>query len=382
LDWDVSVLGVGAGVVPGASPGADCSPSDFVELFRRAVDNGVNYLDLGWFSGMENCSPWSDTVGAALADGYRERVRIAANVPPATAGLRADWVRFIEDLTGALGVDGLDFCIVGGMDRSVWERLVEAGLPEWADRVVEEGPVAALGFDICDDSHTLNQIVTDFDGWSVCKMRYGFWDHLKSRPGSTGVRSAADRGLMVVAAEPTQGALAWHGDDTAVAKDLSGIAGLDGSIDEWSLRWIWDDPGVSTVVCDLTSEVELSSWLDLADGAEPRSLSISELTALSRVKDHYVKTRPLACTACRTCMPCPEGIDIPRILDLWNDASAYGGIDNAWATFGMERHVASACTACGRCEETCPWKISIIQSLQRSADLFERRRGQGGDERG
>ena len=382
MDWDVSVLGVGAGVAPGALPAADCSPSDFVEMFRRAVDNGVNYLDLGWFSGMESCRSWSETVGAALADGYRERVRIAANVPPSTAGTRAEWVRFVEDLTGALGVDALDFCIVGGVDRSAWECLVEAGLPDWADRVVEEGPVAALGFDICDDSHTLGQILADFGGWSLCKMRYGFWDHLKSRPGSTGVMSAADRGLMVVAAEPTRGALGWHGADGSGADVPDGIAGLDGLVDEWSLRWIWDDPGVSTVVCDLTSEAELSRWLELADGAEPRSLSISELTALNRVKDHYVKTRPIPCTACRTCLPCPEGIDIPRVLDLWNDASAYGGIDNARATYGMEQHAVSACTACGRCEETCPWTLSIIQSLERSVDLFERRRGQGGEHRG
>ncbi len=371
LDWDVSVLGVGA---PAAPDSALETPSraqaNFMSMFRDAVDQGVNYLDLGWFSGMEHCGPWLETVGAALADGYRERVRVAANVPSLVAGSREDWFRFLDELTAGLRVDSVDFCVVGGVDRSVWERLVHSGLPDWADSIVDEGPVGALGFFICDDLQVLKGIVSDYGGWALCKLRYGFWDHLKSRPGSTGVGFASEQRLMVVAAEPARGALAWHDRDGPAAEPPD-VAGLEGPLDEWALRWTWDDPGVSTVVCDLDSSVDLTGLLELADRAEPRSLSVRELTALNRVRDHYTKTRPIPCPACRTCMPCSEGIDIPRILDLCNDASVYGGVENARATYLMEQHQASDCTACGTCEDACPWDIPIIPQLERAQDLLE-----------
>jgi hypothetical protein len=275
----------------------------------------------------------------------------------------------VDGLADAVGVDALDFCVVGGVDREAWTCLVDAGLPDWADSIVEEGPVGALGFGICDDLQVMKRIMADYDGWALCKLRYGFWDHLKSRPGSTGVGFAAEQGLMVVAAEPTRGALAWHGDGPA--GELPDAAGLEGPLDEWALRWVWDDPGVSSVVCDLVAGTDLARLLELADGAEARSLSVRELTALNRLKDGYVKGRPIPCPACRTCMPCPEGIDIPRILDLYNDASVYGGVENARGTYRMEGHWATECTACRSCEDACPRDIPIVDHLDRAWDLLE-----------
>jgi predicted aldo/keto reductase-like oxidoreductase len=178
---------------------------------------------------------------------------------------------------------------------------------------------------------------------------------------------------MVVAAEPTRGALSWRDDDggagSAVA--LPEALGLNGSLNEWALRWAWDDPAISTVVCDLPDASSLARFLDLADSVEPGGLSVRELTTLNRVRDHYVKARPASCPACRTCMPCPEGIDIPRILDLGNDASVYGGVENARATYLMEQQRAADCTACALCEEACPRDVPIISRLEQARDLFD-----------
>jgi hypothetical protein len=70
-------------------------------------------------------------------------------------------------------------------------------------------------------------------------------------------------------------------------------------------------------------------------------------------------------------MPCPEGIDIPRILDLGNDASVYGGVENARATYLMEQQRAADCTACALCEEACPRDVPIISRLEQARDLFD-----------
>ncbi len=70
-------------------------------------------------------------------------------------------------------------------------------------------------------------------------------------------------------------------------------------------------------------------------------------------------------------MPCPEGIDIPRILDLFNDASVYGGVENARTTYLMEPHRSSVCTACRTCEEVRLGDMPIVRQLKRAHGLLE-----------
>jgi len=369
LDWEVSVLAVG---VPPAA-----TDRSFVGLLREAVDAGVNLVDLGWFPGMAEHGPWTDLVREALADGYRERVRVAVNVPPTLAVSRAECSAFLGQLAAALDLGRFDLCIVGGVDRVVWGRLREAGFSSWAGSLVEEGLASALGFYLCDDLQVLRQVLAAFDGWAVCKTRYGFFDHLRSRPGSTGVRFAAEQGLLVVVAEPTRGALAWlEGAKTAavVPQALLEALGVDagrGDLGAWALRWAWDDPAVSTVVVDLLPGSDWKGYLGLADTTTPRSLSIKELTSLNHLRDYLTSARPAACPACHTCMPCPEGIDIPRVLDLANDVAVYGAVENSRASYLMEGHRATECTACGECEADCPRGIPIIERLTQAAGLLD-----------
>ena len=60
---------------------------------RHAIDCGVNYIDTAWPYHAGESEPF---VGRVLADGYRERVRLATKLPAWLVKNRADMDRFLN----------------------------------------------------------------------------------------------------------------------------------------------------------------------------------------------------------------------------------------------------------------------------------------------
>jgi predicted aldo/keto reductase-like oxidoreductase len=92
------------------------------------------------------------------------------------------------------------------------------------------------------------------------------------------------------------------------------------------------------------------------------------------------------CRQCDQCLPCPEGVDIPRIFELegWYDRQMWDGIvrdpedyalrarlrfwfqneDRARAAYAALPVKADACTDCGDCEPRCPYHLRIVDKLR------------------
>jgi hypothetical protein len=78
------------------------------------------------------------------------------------------------------------------------------------------------------------------------------------------------------------------------------------------------------------------------------------------------------CTECGYCMPCPEGVNIPRHMEIYRKWKAFGLTDWARDTLeGLEEeeHLDS-CTQCGQCEEACPNDLSIRERLGELSEAF------------
>jgi hypothetical protein len=78
----------------------------------------------------------------------------------------------------------------------------------------------------------------------------------------------------------------------------------------------------------------------------------------------------LYCTGCEYCMPCPQGVKIPRIFELYNLGQVYGlwGVAREGYARMPERRdggkQADECIECGECEEKCPQNIEIREQLK------------------
>ena len=90
------------------------------------------------------------------------------------------------------------------------------------------------------------------------------------------------------------------------------------------------------------------------------------------MREAYEALCPIPCTDCKYCMPCPNGVDIPRNFSVYNMGVMYDRPRDARGGYGfMQTQVergefeispqALSCIQCRECEDKCPQSILISE---------------------
>jgi predicted aldo/keto reductase-like oxidoreductase len=145
---------------------------------------------------------------------------------------------------------------------------------------------------------------------------------------------------------------------------------------EWALRFVWDDSRVSLLLSGMSAMEQVKENVELASEGQPASLSTAELAVIGKVQEAYRMRTVVDCTGCGYCMPCPQGIDIPRLFSFLNDAALFDNLAEEKRTCGIavatgQTAPASACTECGQCVEACPQQLDVTRELAGVARTFE-----------
>ena len=139
----------------------------------------------------------------------------------------------------------------------------------------------------------------------------------------------------------------------------------DASTASWGLRYVASLPNVLCVLSGMSNPEQMQDNLRTFTDFKP--LTDEERGVLEKALAAYRKQLAVPCTACRYCMPCPAGVEIPRIFALYNQytiTSHKWVFQNSYNTIPAENQ-ASACVNCGKCAEHCPQKIRIPGMLQK-----------------
>jgi len=360
LEWQASVLGFGTRCLPDDETKA-------TRMLRYAIDHGVNYLNLPYLYNASQREDLGRFIGRALQGGYREKIKIAAGLPAALMNFRLDFERYLNTQLQLLQIDRLDLFLIAGLDRQTWPKLPLSEVLRAAETAMANGRLGYVGFAFHDDFQTLRTIIEAYDNWTLCQFQYSFMD-IDHHPGVGGVKYAAEKGLAVVIAEPLKrGRLA--------CKLPRGVTEIWTGMSEYSpaaraLRWVWNQPEIATVVSDMNSLEQVKENIVLADKAAADTLTVPEELLINKVRDAYLKLKSIPCTACRGCMPCPLGIDVPRIFELYNDAIIYNNLEIPRSIYLDEGHRIEDCNECGLCMKACGRRISITDWLQKARGLL------------
>jgi predicted aldo/keto reductase-like oxidoreductase len=369
--WKASVLGFGCMRLPVQSGGLNSPDIDRPEatrMIRHAIDCGVNYFDTAYsYHGGQS----EVVLGDALRDGYRERVRVATKLPVWLVKEPEDFDRILGEQLERLQTDSIDCYLFHALNRKYWREVVlRCGLLDKAAAALADGRIRHLGFSFHGDFESFEEIVSGTDLWSFCQIQYNYVN-VNYQAGMRGLRLAADRGLAVVVMEPLLGGKL--ADPPSEIRRVIEEFPLRRTAVEWALHWLWNQPEVSVVLSGMSTAAQLRENLVIACQSRVHSLGTKEEALVNELREGYNARLAIPCTRCGYCMPCPNGVDVPANLELYNHAIAFDDLAAARFRYGFaleQKQKASECAACGACLELCPQEIPIPEWMGRAGELL------------
>lgn len=374
LDWKVSALGFGAMRLP--IIGADRGNVDedlAIRMMRYAIDHGVNYLDTAYPYHNGNSEK---VVGKALQDGYRKKIKLATKMPMRLVNAQVDLDKIFNEQLSRLQTENIDFYLFHGLNMDSWVKMRDLNALQWAENKVEEGRIDYLGFSFHDEYEVFKNIIDGYEGWTFCQILYNYLD-MEQQAGVRGLRYAASKGLAVVVMEPIAGGRLAVPPPTEI-QAVWDEAKIKRTPADLALQWVWGHLEVSIALSGMSTMQQVIENVESANRSGPRTLTKKELDLITTVKEKYKEHGFIGCTDCGYCQPCPEGVEIPKILSLINEYYKKQGDQEAqqkivkqyYETVPPEKGVKN-CAKCGECEEKCPQQLPISKLLEETNFIFE-----------
>lgn len=340
---------------------------------HSAIDQGVNYFDTAYvYDGGKN----EAVLGSILAGGHRGRVMIATKLPPYMVHSPKDMDHILETQLKRLQTDHIDFYLIHAMNNAGgWNRLKEQGALEFIEKARASGKIGHFGFSYHGEKEDFKTLIDDYP-WDFCQIQYNYLDE-NYQAGREGLHYAAGKGLGVMVMEPLRGGMLTGRVPDTVEKIWSRAAD-ERSPAEWALRWLWNQPEVTTVLSGMNEEAHIEENIRVACETMPDSMTAQELALVDEVKETYFRLKKVDCTGCGYCMPCPAGVNIPMCFGFYNSKHLFGGnganlqyIGFTSGLTGGKPANASLCVNCGKCETACPQHIAIRKELRQVVKEME-----------
>lgn len=363
-DRKLSALGFGCMRLPTIG-GDDAKPNEeeTAKLVAKAMEAGVNYYDTAWGYHAGN----SETVmGRILKEYPRDSFFLATKFP----GYDLSNMDKVEEIFDKQ----LEKCQVDYFDFYLFHNVCEMNIDAYLDpkfHIYESlmarkkaGQIKHLGFSTHGDLDTMRRFLEAYGkDMEFCQIQLNWldWDFQNAR-GKTELLDAW--GIPVWVMEPLRGGkLAKLSDEYAARlKELR----PDENIPAWAFRFIQslDLPPVTVTLSGMSTMEQVEDNLNTF--AEEKPLNPQELKTLLDIADSMTERTSVPCTACRYCTThCPQGLDIPMLLELYNEHVFSGGGFIAPMRVAQlpDGKKPSACVGCRSCEAVCPQRIKISETL-------------------
>ena len=337
------------------------------EFLRR----GFDYYDTAYgYHGGASETAFRDVVAKRHP---RDKFRIATKMPIYSVQSEGQAADFVHEQLEKCGVTYFDSYLLHCINRSFYKIAQDYRVFELLAKMKGEGKIKKIGFSYHDNAALLEQILTDHPEVDIVQIQFNYLDI-----DDIGIEAgkcydlATKYGKTVIIMEPLKGgALAKVPDEAA-----SLFAGYnpEATPASWALRYAASFDNAAIVLSGMSNMEQMNDNIKTMLDFKP--LNADEQKIIEKAAKIIKADIAIPCTECGYCVEdCPKNIAIPEYFTIYNNLRRFESqkpiAQNYYANLSLVRGKASACVACGACEERCTQRLPIIGHLKEVAAAFE-----------
>lgn len=368
----LSALGMGMMRLPVKGQGDVPVDEEATEkMIDYAMGQGINYFDTayGYHEGQSEL-----TVGKLLTKYPRSSYYLADKFPGYDLANMDKVEEIFEEQLKRCQTEYFDFYLF----HNVCEMNIDAyldetyGIMDYLLKQKKAGRIHYLGFSVHGSYDVMNRFLEAYgDEMEFCQIQLNYLDW-EFQDAKSKVKLLSEYNLPVWVMEPLRGgSLA-----SLSEKDESALKALrpEELVPAWAFRYLQTLPGITMILSGMSNFEQMKA--NIATFEKEKPLNDREMTALMQIADEMIQNIGLPCTACSYCVAhCPQGLDIPRLLGLYNEhrstAAAAGFIAPMALSAMPEEKRPAACIGCRSCEAVCPQQLKISEALADFAQMVK-----------
>ena len=334
-----------------------------------AMEHGVNYYDTAWGYHDGNSEL---VMGRALHKYPREQFYLATKFPGYDLSNMPKVKEIFEKQLEKCQVEYFDFYLF----HNVCEMNIDAYLDEKYgifDYLMEQkknGRIRHLGFSAHGNYDVMKRFLDAYgEHMEFCQIQLNYVDW-SFQNAKEKVELLKEYNIPVWVMEPLRGGKLA----TLPEQETKALKAMrpDEEIPAWAFRFLQSIPEVTMILSGMSNAEQMKANIETFETDKP--LTDTEMKNLLAIADGMLNGT-LPCTACHYCTShCPKGLDIPMLLNLYNEHSFTGGgfiAPMALSAVPQDKW-PSACIGCRSCEKVCPQQIKISEAM---ADFTRRLNG-------
>ncbi len=338
-----------------------------VEVIQKALENGVNYIDLVF-----TFPEYLDNICAALK-GHRDDVILACHLGSAERKGQYRKTRSVKeckkvflDTLARLKTSYSDIVNIHFVrNRKEYEDILSKGIMDLAFQLKDEGKARFVGMSTHDVSVAAEAAQRGID---VIVIQVNLANN--ALPGRNEMLSTCYRkGVGVVAMKPfAAGKLFRKNRTVTISTYQTGGKSLKKKIPRLitpvqCISYTLSQVGVCTLVPGFMSTEELEAALRYLKATK-------EERDFSQLMGDFKEYIEGECLYCNHCLPCPSNIDIGQVIRL-SDIGMDGVTPSLKESYSRLDAKASDCIECGACTERCPFGVDVTAKMKQIKALFE-----------
>jgi predicted aldo/keto reductase-like oxidoreductase len=365
----LSLLGMGNMRLPTTGERGPIDEVKAQEIIDYVYQNGVNYYDTAYaYHGGES----EKFIGQALSKYPRESWYLADKFWNNVLRPGQKVQDIFEEQLRRCNVDYFDFYLIHGVNDKSREEYINIdktqGMFAYLETEKKAGRIKHLGFSCHSSTEGMVRFLDYYPKFEFVQIQLNYADWTLQDAKSK-YEILTQRGIPVIVMELVRGGtLASLGEevDARLKQERP-----DDSIASWAFRYLQSLPNVCVILSGMTTIEQAQDNILTFEEAKP--LGSKEMDLLQEVVTPLLTQTP--CTACRYCCDgdrCPQDLNIPRLLNLYNQylfAKDYKVMLEIMTMSPEE--LPACCTACGECAKVCPQLIDVPGIMQTFTGVIE-----------